>query len=206
MENMWQIVAAERGALAADLIDLDVAGWRTPSLCESWTVQDTLAHMSGTADTAPADFVKGLVGSRFSFQRFSAAGIERYRGDSPAETLRIFRSLQGSTKAPPGPKLAWLGETVVHSEDIRRPLGITHSYPLSALTALADFYKGSNTLIGSKRRIAGLHLRANDTAWEHGSGEVVDGPMLALLLALTGRLAACDDLTGPGVATLRQRG
>jgi hypothetical protein len=70
---------------------------------------------------------------------------------------------------------------------------------------VADFYKGSNLLIGSKNRIAGLTLRATDTDWSHGSGPEVSGPILSLVMAMTGRKQADDDLSGDGVATLRSR-
>ena len=89
----------------------------------------------------------------------------------------------------------------MHAEDIRRPLGLRHDYPLAAVTAVADFYAGSNVLIGGKRRVVGLTLRATDTDWSHGSGPAVEGPALALLLAMTGRRAGPGDaavtLTGP---------
>jgi hypothetical protein len=67
------------------------------------------------------------------------------------------------------------------------------------------FYAGSNVLIGGKRRVAGLTLRATDTDWSHGSGPLVEGPAVALMLATTGRRAALADLRGPGVETLRSR-
>lgn len=38
-----------------------------------------------------------------------------------------------------------------------------------------------------------------------GSGLLVSGPAIALIMAMTGRSAFCDDLDGPGVATLRER-
>ena len=93
----------------------------------------------------------------------------------------------------------------MHSEDIRRPLGITRAYPTDALTTLIGFYAGSNALIGGKKRVAGLTLQATDTDFSHGSGPVVEGPALSLLLATTGRKAALDDLSGPGVELLRGR-
>jgi hypothetical protein len=65
---------------------------------------------------------------------------------------------------------AMLGEAVVHGEDIRRPLGIKRIYPPEAVTRAANFLKGSNLLIGSKRRTAGLGLRANDLEWATESG------------------------------------
>ena len=109
------------------------------------------------------------------------------------------------SSGPPGPVDSWLGETLVHAEDIRRPLGITHAYPLDALSRVAGFYRGSNLLIGGKTRVAGLTLHATDTDWTAGSGPEAKGPILALVLATTGRAAALDDLTGEGVATLRER-
>lgn len=205
MTEMWTIVAAERGALADDLEGLTDAQWDTPSLCAGWTVRDVLAHQSATADLNPATFLVALARNGFSFTKFVDAEIRKHRGSSPAETLATFRSLQHSTSAPPGPKLSWLGETIVHSEDIRRPLGIGHAYPADAVRDVMGFYAGSNTLIGTKRRIAGLRLRATDQDWTHGEGPVVEGPLLDLLLAATGRAAGCDALTGDGVGTLRAR-
>ena len=98
-----------------------------------------------------------------------------------------------------------LGEAILHGEDIRRPLGIPHSYPPEALTRVADFYKGSNLLLGSKKRITGLTLRATDVEWSTGTGPEVSGPALSLLLAMTGRRTGLDGLSGPGLATLQSR-
>ena len=97
--------------------------------------------------------------------------------------------MQTSVKHPPGPTDTWLGEAIVHAEDIRRPLGIEHQYPTEAVVRVADFYKGSNLLIGSKNRIADLTLRATDTDWSHGTGPEVSGPILSLVMAMTGRKA-----------------
>jgi uncharacterized protein (TIGR03083 family) len=98
-----------------------------------------------------------------------------------------------------------LGETVIHAEDIRRTLGIPHDYPTDDLVRVADFFKGSNLIIGAKRRVAGLTLQATDTHWSHGTGPTVSGPMLSLVMAMTGRKGVLPDLTGDGVATLQQR-
>jgi uncharacterized protein (TIGR03083 family) len=205
MTSMWTTIAAERGALADDLTGLGPDRWATPSLCAGWSVRDVLAHLSATASMTPLKFFGGFVASGFAFDRFAAGGIQSHRGADPAETLQIFRRLQHSTSAPPGPKTSWLGEVIVHAEDIRRPLGIAHAYPVDAVRQVADFYKGSNTLIGAKSRIAGLGLRATDTEWSHGTGEAVEGPILDLVMGMTGRTSACDSLAGAGVATLRTR-
>jgi uncharacterized protein (TIGR03083 family) len=205
MADIWTTIAAERGALADDLANLTPAQWDTPSLCSGWTVRDIVAHLSATASLNPGTFFVNMAKAGFNFDKFANGQIDKHRGPDPAATLSEFRGLQNSTSAPPGPKTSWLGEVVVHGEDLRRPLGISHAYPPDAVREVADFYKGSNTLIGSKKRVAGLALKATDDKWQHGEGEAVEGPLLSLLLAMTGRAAACDDLVGTGVPTLRSR-
>jgi uncharacterized protein (TIGR03083 family) len=203
--DIWPAVHAERRALAADLRALSTDDWAKPSLCGSWTVRDVLAHMTSAAQMTPPAFFAGLLASGFSFDRFQEKGVAGHQGNSPADTLTGFEAVLTSVKHPPGPADTWLGETIVHSEDIRRALGINHAYPTAAVVRVADFYKGSNLLIGSKRRIEGLTLHATDTDWSQGTGPEVSGPILSLVMAMTGRKAADEDLTGDGVATLRAR-
>jgi uncharacterized protein (TIGR03083 family) len=203
--DTWPVIHAERKALAGDLQDLTAERWATPSLCSPWTVRDVLAHMTSTASLTPPAFVAKLASTGFSFDKLQEGGIAAQRGDSPADTMAHFEAVEDSVKHPPGPADTWLGETIVHAEDIRRPLGIEHSYPTEAVVRVADFYKGSNLLIGSKRRIAGLRLLATDAEWSHGSGPEVAGPIMSLVMAMTGRKAPIDDLTGDGAATLRSR-
>jgi uncharacterized protein (TIGR03083 family) len=203
--DIWPVVRDERSALAADLAPLSEQQWSTPSLCNDWTVQDVLAHMTATAKVTPASFFPKLIGSGFSLGRMQAKDIATERGASGAETLSRFEGVITSQKRPPGPKDTVLGETIIHSEDIRRALGLRHDYPTDAVVEVADFYKGSNLIIGAKRRIGGLTLRASDTDWSHGTGPEVTGPILAIVMAMTGRKAALDQLSGDGVATLRGR-
>lgn len=201
----WPIIHAERVALADDLATLTQAQWGTASLCPGWSVHDVLAHMTATAKLTPARFIGKLAGSGFRFNAMAQRNIAAETGAGPAATLAEFRRVQHSTTAPPGPVDSWLGETIVHAEDIRRPLGMQHTYPTGALVRVAQFYKGSNLLIGAKTRIAGLTLRATDTDWTIGSGPEITGPMLSLLLAMTGRTHAAADLSGVGATVLRSR-
>jgi uncharacterized protein (TIGR03083 family) len=203
--EIWPVVHAERRALATDLSKLDDAQWAQPSLCADWSVRQVVAHMSATARVTPLNFFPKMVGSGFSLTRMQAKDIAALQGKSPAETLANFEGEIDSVKPPPGPPATVLGETIVHAEDVRRPLGLDHEYPVEAVRQVADFYKGSNLIIGGKRRIAGLSLRATDTDWAHGSGPEVSGPLLTLLMAMTGRKQALDSLAGEGVATLRGR-
>ena len=203
--DVWTAIKVERAALAADLATLSDAQWDVPSLCNDWTVRDVLAHMTATAKISPASFFGKLLSSGFSFKRMQDKDIAIERGTTGVDALSRFKSEIGSTKHPPGPTDSWLGEVIIHAEDIRRPLGIKREYPTEAVQRVADFYKGSNLVIGAKKRIAGVKLQATDTEWSNGSGPEVSGPILSLMMAMTGRKAALDDLTGEGVATLSSR-
>jgi len=202
--DLWPTVYGERAALAADLAPLTEQQWSTPSLCGEWTVQDVLAHMTALAKVTPASFFPKFVRSGFRLGRLQAEDIVAEKGASGAETLAHFEGVLTS-KRPPGLKDTILGETIVHAEDIRRALGLQRAYPTDALVRVADFYKRSNLFLGTKRRVTGVTVRATDADWSHGSGPEVTGPILAILMAMTGRKAALDELSGDGVATLRER-
>jgi uncharacterized protein (TIGR03083 family) len=204
-ESPWPVIHAERDALATDLDGLDQAGWDTPSLCAPWTVRQTLGHMTATARMTPPQFFLAMIKAGFNFNAMTTTEIQRETTGTPADGLTAFRRASPLTSHPPGPVDSWLGETIIHAEDIRRPLGIKHEYPTAAVVRVADFYKGSNLIVGAKKRIAGLRLQATDANWTTGDGPQVSGPVLALVLAMTGRTVALDDLTGDGVAQLRAR-
>jgi uncharacterized protein (TIGR03083 family) len=203
--DIWPTIRAERKSLANDLESLDQDQWAKTSMCTRWTVRDVVAHMTATAKITPPAFFGKMLTSGFSLTTLQDKDIAVERGDSPADALARFEAVESSRKHPPGPLDTWLGETIVHAEDIRRPLGIHHDYPIDAVVQVADFYKNSNLIIGTKRRIEGLTLQATDTNWSHGTGPDVSGPMIALVMAMTGRKAAAGELSGDGVATLQAR-
>ena len=204
-DSPWQTIHSERGALADDLATLTDAQWATPSLCRPWTVHEVLGHMTVTAKMTPPRFFLKLASSGFRFHAMSAREVAAETSGTPSQTLAEFRSHINDSTAPPGPVDTWLGETLVHAEDIRRPLGIAHDYPMDALVKVADFYRKSNLLIGAKNRAAGVTLRATDADWSAGTGPEVSGPLLSLVLAMTGRPAALSDLSGQGLSELSAR-
>ena len=206
MVDTWPMIEAERRSLVDGLADLPEPDWSRPSLCAGRTVRDVVGHLIATASMTPPQFVVKLAGSGFRFERMTDREIERVTaGRTDADLVATMRSLIPARTAPPGPATSWLGETIVHGEDIFRALGGYRTHPVEHVVAVADFYKKSNLLIGSKRRIAGVTLRATDTDWQHGDGPPVNGPILALVMAMTGRKVALDDVGGDGVTVLRGR-
>ncbi|HKN56703.1 MAG TPA: maleylpyruvate isomerase family mycothiol-dependent enzyme [Amycolatopsis sp.] len=201
----WPVIHRERGALATDLAEVPADAWTTPSLCHGWTVHDMLGHIVSTAKMSKFGFFGKLAGAGFQFNRMTAKNVAEETASGPAHTLDELRAHAADSTSPPGPTETWLGEIIVHSTDIRWPLAMEHDFPIDALIRVADFYKGSNTLIGSKNRIAGLTLKATDIEWSTGSGPEVSGPLLALVMAMTGRAAALDRLDGPGLDMFKTR-
>ncbi|HEV2255340.1 MAG TPA: maleylpyruvate isomerase family mycothiol-dependent enzyme, partial [Streptosporangiaceae bacterium] len=122
--EIWPVIHDQRKALAADLKGRNGEDWSTASLCDEWTVRDVLAHMTSAASLTPPAFFAKMIGSGFSFDKVQASGVAANRGSSPADTMARFEAVLTSVKHPPGPADTWLGETIVHAEDIRRPLGI----------------------------------------------------------------------------------
>jgi uncharacterized protein (TIGR03083 family) len=203
--NQWPLIRTERVALIEDLENLSDAQWSTQSLCSAWTIRDVLAHMTTTAKMTPGRFFGRFAGTGFQFNAMNQKGVKEELGATPADTLAGFKAQLDRTTAPPGPLDAMVGEVVIHGQDIRRPLGIAHTYQPEALTLVGDFVIRGNLLLGGKRRATGLTLNATDVDWTRGTGPEVRGPLASIILALTGRKAGLADLSGDGLTTLTGR-
>jgi len=203
--EIWTNIHAERSALADTWEGLSPDQWSTASWCGGWSVHVTAGHVLAAAEQTIPNFYKEFVQAGFRFNVFADRAARRLAEVPPEDLVRRLRQRTTTTNHPPAPVVVMLGEIVVHGEDIRRPLGIKHGIAEEALVAVADNYTGTNLLIGSKRRIAGLRLVASDAGWTHGDGPEVNGPLASLILAMSGRTEALGDLDGPGLDVLTSR-
>ena len=205
MSDDWPMIQTEREACAELFESLNAQQWTAASWCGAWNVREVAGHLIAATLQTPAGFFGRLAKAGFSFNKMVAIDAYRCSAGDPSSMVAAMASGSLRRTHPPGPLTAMLGEAVVHGEDIRRPLGMNRAFPEKTLVTVADFYKGSNLLIGTKRRIAGLSLKATDAAWSTGDGPEVSGPMASLILAMTGRRQALADLSGEGVAALKAR-
>ncbi|MGR6966579.1 maleylpyruvate isomerase family mycothiol-dependent enzyme [Geodermatophilus sp. URMC 61] len=205
MTDGWRAVADERAALVADLEWLGVGAWRRPSLCAGLNVAEVVAHLTAGASSGPVRWLAGLARCRFDVDRMVDMRLREQLGSAPDETLRRFRDVVDSRTAPSRHVDAWLGEVVVHGEDVRRPLGIHHAYAPDALERVARFYAARDFTVPSRRRSAGLRLEAADGSFAAGEGPVVRGRTVDLVLAMAGRPVALEHLDGPGLPTFATR-
>ena len=203
--TLWTATHAQRARLADDLADLTAAQWATPSLCGDWTVEEVAAHLTAAASIGRWRWIASMLGARFDPAVHNARRLAEHLGATPAETLDRFRAVVTSTVAPTGHTAAWLGEVVVHGEDVRRPLGIASTPPAATTTPVAAFFASRDFTVAGKTLSRGLRLEATDGPFATGGGPLVTGPTLALVMALAGRESHLDDVDGPGVATLGER-
>lgn len=201
----WKLIHAERASIAETLTRLSPDQWAQSSLCGGWSIQVAAAHIVMGAEQTKVKFFTRMAANGFRFNRMIDRDA-RSCGESPTDAIvsRLGATVN-ATNGPPAPVMTMLGEVVVHGQDICHPLGIDTKPSAAALAACLTMYLDANFPVGTKKRIAGLRLVATDGEWSHGDGPEVTGPGTSLLLAMTGRAAALDDLSGEGIATLRER-
>jgi uncharacterized protein (TIGR03083 family) len=203
--EIWPLVHEQRNKLGDLLGTLTDAEWLAASLCAGWQVRDVVAHCIQTHLVTSRSLIGDWIGSGFSLQARNARGVARRRSMSPSDLLREYRATAGRTSVPPGQKMYPLVEAVIHGEDIARPVGRRIDVSPRSLITVAELCRGTEPILHSKRRSAGLTLRASDVAWSAGAGPEVTGPLASIILAITGRPAALDDLAREGLETLRAR-
>jgi uncharacterized protein (TIGR03083 family) len=203
--HLWALVHAERAALGEDLAGLSAEQWRHATLCGEWDVEQVVAHLTAAASTNQRQWLGSMVAARFRADVHNQRRLAEHRGRTPAETLDRFRAVITSTTAPSSHTAAYLGEVVVHAQDIRQPLGLARTPSVDALTPVADFFAQRDFTVASRTRVAGLQLRADDGPFAAGTGPLVTGSTLALVMSMAGRGPYVAELDGPGVPTLRSR-
>jgi uncharacterized protein (TIGR03083 family) len=203
--HLWALVHAERAALAKDPADLGAAQWRHDTLCGEWDVEQVVAHLTAAASLTQWQWLRSMLGARFRPHVHNQRRLAEHRGSTPAETLDRFRAVITSTTAPSWHTPAYLGEVVVHAQDIRQPLGLVRTPGIDALTPVAGFFAQRDFTVASRTHVAGLQLRADDGPFATGTGPLVTGSTLALVMSMAGRASYVAGLDGPGVPTLRSR-
>ena len=203
--ELWAFAHAERAALAGDLAGLTSEQWRRQTLCGQWDVEQVVAHLTAAASLNQWKWIRSMLGARFRPDVHNQRRLQEHLGGTPAETLARFRAVVNSSVAPSAHTPAYLGEVLVHAQDVRQPLGLPHTPSVAALTPVAEFYASRNFTVPSRTHSAGLHLKADDGPFAFGAGPLVTGSTLALVMAMAGRTPYLADLHGPGLPALRSR-
>lgn len=202
------MIAEERLSIADILAGLTERQWNTQSLCTKWKVRDVAAHLLMPLVVSGPRFGVELLRSRFDFNQANLRLTAQVAQRSNAEITAGLREHASSRFKPPGMgPVAPLTDCIVHGQDMWRPLRIGHHIDAERQRLVLDFVAGGRVKGWvPENRLFGLRFQANDMDWALGEGEPVEGPAEALMMAVTGRTAALDDLiASPGVDVLRSR-
>lgn len=202
--DLWAAIVDERTSILNTFEGLSAEQWEQPSLCGQWTIRQVLGHLVVAADPPTGGFVQALVKARGSFDKANDAVARAEAECSTDELMARYRDRIRARKTPPGfgPK-APLSDVIVHSLDVRVPLGIASDRPVERYEIALGLLLGTlggRTFVPKGR--PAVRWVATDHAWAHGSGDEVHGAMVDLTLAASGRGARVDALRGPGVAAL----
>ena len=195
----------ERAALAEQLATLSEEQWREPSLCGEWDVEHVVAHLAAGASTGQWAWIRSIVAAGFRPSVHNARRLRAHLGATPAHTLENFRAIVGSTTTPSKHSIAYLGEVVVHGQDICHPLGLPLDPSIEVFAPVAGFFAKRDFAVDSASAVKGLALRATDGSFAAGAGPEVLGPTLALVMVMAGRPAFLPQLDGPGAEILASR-
>jgi uncharacterized protein (TIGR03083 family) len=211
-DDAWDLVDAERLALADFLTVLSPDEWSTPSLCGEWSVQEVAAHLA-FANTMPLRALfRELARDRFRAHRTNARLAREWACRGPGAVVARLRDVDGAHSHTPVTRPQdVLADFMCHNLDIRKPLGRERLAPPEpsrrALTTYVGMGVPQALAFGRNPRVTarGLHLVVDDVGWEHGEGPLVAAPSSAMIRALTGRPVGDDELSGPGAAELYAR-
>lgn len=203
----WQITLEARRSLVATFEGVEGDQWEVESLCDGWTIRQVLAHLILAARPPARRYVAALLKARGDFDRANHRLAVTDGRRPPAELVSEYRAVVEHRFSPPGwPEAAPLGDVLLHSLDVRIPLGVEVAVPPEYYEPVLDLLF---TRIGRSFASAGrppVRWVAEDHPWSHADGPEVRGTMEDLALTAAGRRARIGALQGDGVAALQAWG
>jgi uncharacterized protein (TIGR03083 family) len=172
MDDVRDMIAAQRGELAEMLAGLPAARWDEPTLCEGWRVREVVAHITMPFRYSGRRFMLELAKSRGKFNEMADRCARRDAAALPADELaESLRSKVNHPWQPPGGgHIGALTHDVIHGLDITEALGLGLSVPAGRLAVVLPNLVTPKGLNFFGVDLAGLELRATDTGWTFGSG------------------------------------
>jgi uncharacterized protein (TIGR03083 family) len=207
MDTIQDMIAAQRGELAAVLGELPAGRWDAPTLCAGWRVREVVAHITMPFRYSAPRFMVELARSRGKFNQMADRVARRDAASlSGAELAEAVRSNVGHPWKPPGGGFEGaLAHDVIHGLDITVPLGLPFTVPEERLRRVLPASLAERSVRYFGTELSGIELRATDLDWTLGSGAPLTGAAQDLLLVLCGRKLPVDHLYGDPAARFTAR-
>ena len=202
MDTIQDMIAAQRGELAAVLGELPAGRWDTATLCAGWRVREVVAHITMPFRYSAPRFLVELARSRGMFNQMADRVARRDAASlSPGDLAEAVRSNTGHPWKPPGGGFdGALAHDVIHGLDITVPLGLSFAVPEERLRRVLPASLAERSVRYFGTELSGIELRATDLDWSLGSGAPLTGAAQDLLLALCGRKLPPGHLQGAQAA------
>jgi uncharacterized protein (TIGR03083 family) len=186
---------------------LDERQWAAETLCPGWNPHDVLAHLVWHTELTVPSLLMAMVRSRLDFDEAAERAASELVKRPRDRLLTEPRSRADRRSSIPGaPESGSVTDTSIHTQDVRRALGLGGELRPELVETSLDFlttHKNAKYLM-DPRSIDGLRLVATDTGWSSGSGPSVEGPGESLIMSLTGR-PVLGELAGDGLEILTTR-
>lgn len=199
-----QITAKARTDFADLLDSLTEEQLAGNTLCADWTPLDVAGHLVSFVELNLPKMMFSMAKKGFNVDKAWAANAAKYKEmgrDAISAALR-----EKADKGAPIPSFSAgvsFVDVAVHTQDVRRGLGIDGSLDEDVLRASLDWvttHKQRKIHVDPEITDT-LRLEATDLDWSWGDGSLVSGPAEAILLGLNRRDMSAE-LTGDGVSKL----
>lgn len=202
-DETWVEVGRLRCDLANRVESLKPDQWDAASWCGAWRVRDVLAHLVHLAEATQRTMIWDIMREGGRSDR-ALDRIARRLGDRPIPELvaRLREHSEGRFRVVGFPPTVALGDVVVHSADVLRPLGLDVDVRAAHVVPIISLYRRIGPMAFHANPAKGRHLVATDTDGSWGKGPEVRGRAVDLLMLLAHRRQVLPALEGPGLAGL----
>ncbi len=204
MSAAWELAGKTRSDFADMIESLDESQLAASTYCEAWTAKQVAGHIVSFVEMSLPTMMVSMAKGGFNADKAWVANAIKYADQPVADIVRKIReNAQKPSAIKSFPAELTTTDVVIHTQDVRRPLGLDGVPSADAVRTALDFctVHAKAKMMVDPKHIEGLRLEATDMDWSWGDGDLVSGPAEAILLGIN-RRPVHDDLDGEGVARL----
>ncbi len=198
----WTQAGKARTEFADMIATLTPEQLQQPTLCSEWDARGVASHMAAFVETSLPGFFMAMVKAGFNPEKGLGSMAAKQMSRPVDDVIDSLRTKSTKSAAlPVFPEMMTVADVVIHTQDVRRPLGLPGVIDESTLRSVLDFlttHKMATTLV-ERRDLDGIKFNATDMDWSFGTGDEITGTGEALMMAIANR-DVTSELSGAGLA------